>query len=578
MKISDLTPTQIREYFSTRIQGRLYDRPQQLVRCPFHQDRSPSMSLHLDKGIWNCHAGCGHGGMIDFEMQYSNCDKQTAVENIHQAIGAEYTRSLYSSPDAEPEAIYDYRDAVGNLLFQKLRFRATDKERKTFRQRRLTNEGQWEWKLPEGEKPLYNLPVLITANQAIICEGEKDCDNVAALHLEMFDDSKTARYVTTTNFDGAGKWRPSYGAYFAGKTVAILRDNDTVGKIHGEQVAASILPYAHSVRIVDLPGLEEHGDVSDYLQSHTAEDLLNEMFNTTPWQPKASELLVPAPEFLSHQDEEIDWIVDRIIQRGASGFFAANPKVGKSWSALGLALSLALGRPWLGFSVQRVRTALITREDAPGLTRWRMWRLLRGLGETEAELADWLYINSREQSKQFKLANPEQLAAMTAALQHFRPEVVILDVFNVMHSTEENDNSEMRKILDRVEAIRNDIGCAFAIVHHFGKDKERRLTERMRGASATAGFAEWVIGLRFASDSKTERRRIMEFELKAAEPPDPICFTIESNDEDRRTELVRQAEVPREETASVFGRSKRGRNHEDRDSADADWPSTQADA
>jgi len=44
-----------------------------------------------------------------------------------------------------------------------------------------------------------------------------------------------------------------------------------------------------------------------------------------------------------------------------------------------LALSLAMGVDWLGFKVpQPVRVALITREDNPSLTAWRMKHLYLG--------------------------------------------------------------------------------------------------------------------------------------------------------------------------------------------------------
>ena len=34
-----------------------------VVACIFHEDRTPSLSVHLDRGIFNCH-GCGVGGGI----------------------------------------------------------------------------------------------------------------------------------------------------------------------------------------------------------------------------------------------------------------------------------------------------------------------------------------------------------------------------------------------------------------------------------------------------------------------------------------------------------------------------------
>lgn len=34
-----------------------------MTRCPLHDDKIPSLSINVDKGIWHCYAGCG-GGII----------------------------------------------------------------------------------------------------------------------------------------------------------------------------------------------------------------------------------------------------------------------------------------------------------------------------------------------------------------------------------------------------------------------------------------------------------------------------------------------------------------------------------
>ena len=159
----------------------------------------------------------------------------------------------------------------------------------------------------------------------------------------------------------------------------IFPDNDTLGKKHAAEVAASVASYARDVKVVELPGLPEKGDVSDYLDSHNAGDLLAEIHKAPRWKPEKTELLIEAPEFLSTVSPDIDWLVEGVIQRGANGFICASPKIGKSWLAADLVLSLALGLPWVGFGVSRpAKAALITREDNPALTRWRMDRLLAG--------------------------------------------------------------------------------------------------------------------------------------------------------------------------------------------------------
>src|SRR6266571_7207282 len=107
---------------------------------------------------------------------------------------------------------------------------------------------------------------------------------------------------------------------------------------------------------------------------------------------------------------------------------------------------------------------------------------------------------------------------MITALKEREIKFVILDVLNVLHSADENDQTEMRKILDCAELIHRDTGSSVCICHHFSKEKGGRLTHRMRGSSAIAGMAEFIVGLEFASQVEGETIRVMEFELKITTP------------------------------------------------------------
>ena len=262
---------------------------------------------------------------------------------------------------------------------------------------------------------------------------------------------------------------------------------------------------------------------------------------TPHWKPQKGSLLVDAPEFLSTVSPEIDWLVDGLIQRGANGFICAPPKVGKSWLAVDLALSLALGLPWVEFDVRRLaKVALITREDNPGLTRWRMDRLLAGKNCTVPDLEGRLYVNSREQSPVFRLDESELFAPMISELKAVRPEFVILDVFNVLHGADENDNTEMRRVLEELNRLQREVGCSIGVVHHFNKTAEGSLTQRLRGAGAIAGWAEWLIGVEAAD----EHVRKLQFELKAAQPPESLYFRVSGEDFDNWKRIERTDWVP----------------------------------
>src|SRR5437764_964924 len=73
--------------------------------------------------------------------------------------------------------------------------------------------------------------------------------------------------VASTNPQGAGKWRPEYVEFLSGKRVVVLTDNDEAGRKHAGKVAASLRGKAASVKMLELPGLPEKGDASDWLDA-----------------------------------------------------------------------------------------------------------------------------------------------------------------------------------------------------------------------------------------------------------------------------------------------------------------------
>ena len=73
------TSDEVLKYFQLRLPSgkRLTTRREQSLRCPFHDDKTASFSLNIEKGAWKCHAENVGGGILDFEMRISNCSRET---------------------------------------------------------------------------------------------------------------------------------------------------------------------------------------------------------------------------------------------------------------------------------------------------------------------------------------------------------------------------------------------------------------------------------------------------------------------------------------------------------------------
>lgn len=169
-------------------------------------------------------------------------------------------------------ATYDYFGPNGDgLLYQKVRL-----EPKTFRHRRPSANGQWEWNLGDVKRVLYRLPELLAADPeepVFYVEGEKDADRLLSAG------------IVATTAGGAADWRPEMALSLAGRDVVILPDNDEPGRKHALVVARHIVSKALRVRMVELPGLPAKGDVSDWLDAGGTIDELRQLVSLAhAWQ------------------------------------------------------------------------------------------------------------------------------------------------------------------------------------------------------------------------------------------------------------------------------------------------------
>jgi putative DNA primase/helicase len=231
------------------------------------------------RGNWFDHENSVGGDGIELICRVKDADRREALEfgrNWLDLDPAKPNGKVRASNGATVRSgfikSYDYRDETGKILFQVCRF-----DPKDFRQRRPDTKGGWIWKTSGVRKVLYRLPELIAApidQWVFIVEGEKDADNLVRLGL-----------VATTNPGGAAnavpgkptkpKWLPEYNTFFRNRRACIVPDNDDCGRVHAISIARNLTPLTADLRIAELAGIPEKGDVSDWLAADgTAEKLV----------------------------------------------------------------------------------------------------------------------------------------------------------------------------------------------------------------------------------------------------------------------------------------------------------------
>lgn len=232
-----------------------------------------------------------------------------------------------------PPAEYIYRLADGTPYLRV--------KRPGFFQAHWSGSG-WVNGAPKGPKIPYRLPEMLAAehDDVVVCEGEKDADNVAALG-----------FTTTTNSGGADpgtgtKFTPDLAEWFKGKNVYVLPDNDEPGEKHAAQVVETLKQVAKSIRVVRLPGLGDKEDVSDWIEAGGTVDELAGLLRHAP------EITTEAPARLIKSSAQFvedftppDYLIDGLVQRRFLYSMTAPTGHGKTAVALLISAHKALGLP-----------------------------------------------------------------------------------------------------------------------------------------------------------------------------------------------------------------------------------------
>jgi len=238
-----------------------------IALCPFHPDKNrPNLYIDEEKEKYHCFT-CNRNGFL-YNPNY---------------------RKLKYSYHRNITATYNYKDELGNLLYQVVRYKP-----KGFSQRRPDGNNDWIWNM-KGVNPVpYHLPEIIQSIEPVlIVEGEKDVENLRRMG-----------FTATTSPMGAGKWKPSYNEYLKDKEIILIPDHDQPGYQHCQRIGQSLRGIAGKIKWLKLPGLEEKEDISDWIEK--------EKGNT---KEKILQLIKEAPDFtLKKHDERTGKSVNPILK------------------------------------------------------------------------------------------------------------------------------------------------------------------------------------------------------------------------------------------------------------------------
>lgn len=219
---------------------------------------------------------------------------------------------------------------------------------------------------------------------------------------------------------------------------------------------------------------------------------------------------------------EARWLIRDLWVRAGVGIIGGQPKLGKSWFGLDMAVSVASGTPCLGhFEVERIGPALVyLAEDTPGDVRSRLDALCAHR-RVDLRRLDLAVITAPV----LRLDVAEDQQRLAATLDRLKPVLVVLDPLVRMHRLDENASSDMAGLLGTLRELQRTHDVAIALVHHASKRHRRRPGQALRGSSDLHAFVDSLVYLARERDALR-----MHLEHRSAASVEPMEIRLVQGD------------------------------------------------
>ena len=244
-----------------------------------------------------------------------------------------------------------------------------------------------------------------------------------------------------------------------------------------------------------------------------------------------------APAELEERPQARRWMVEALWSEQGVGIVGGEPKCGKSFLALDLAVAVAAGVPCL----RHFRPAasgpvlLFAAEDASHIVRARLEGIAKAAG-TAFESLDIAVIDVPA----LRLDHRADRQRLLQTVERVSPRLVVLDPLVRLHRVDENTVADVAPILGFLRDIQRRFETAVLLVHHARKSGGSRPGQALRGSSELHAWGDSNVYLR-----RRDRQILMTVEHRDAPGLDDL--EIELADDGARPALRLREKTPQDD-------------------------------
>jgi hypothetical protein len=524
------------------------------VRCPWHDDKRPSLRVNAGKDVWRCDV-CNIGGdVFEFVQRFEQVSFPEALKFLAERAAIPSAISLGNRngrtngnggrnpapasvrwPPADVLRWFDYH-VESDLVARKVRYDEALAGRKA--NWLHSRDAGHTWYAGQGcEDPgLYGFEEAVAmpgrTDAVIVAEGERDARRLLELKWPAVSPPHGA------SLRMRDKWRPAYTERLkaAGFMRAyVIGDHDAAGEgepgrgngFNGD-IARALNAAGIDARPIPWDASNPAGyDITDFCDQHGADAKARlreriEAVKTGPaWvDPAPQETVGPtgrgygAPISASSRavltrlstvpPETVTWLWPGRVARGKLNFLIGDPGLGKSWITLDVIARYTTGRPMPDGEGGGPPGSVIlaSAEDGAGDT------IVPRLSVLGADLSSVYHVNTVTDGRTERGLQLSDIPELENAITETGAGLLVVDpVSAYMGHSDSHRDAEVRGLLAPLAQLADRHRVTVLGVMHLSKNSQRAAIHRASGSVAFTAAARVVCAV--AQDPDNEQRRFL---------------------------------------------------------------------
>ena len=476
-----------------------------MARCPKHDDKHPSLAIHLDeRGFGNHHCkACTYRGdayqfAVDFEIDPVPYAKGN-IKNGKQTVGLRKDKDIvynlcnaakeYSEMLGSEDSFLQY-NLVGKDENGRLTFAYFDDEFNVNgikHHKGMNGESPYWDKRGYGSKRWYNswnLTAFPKDKPLIIAEGERDTNRLCCKGYNAICSSTGARSVP----DPLPIMKEFPG-------IIVLQDNDDAGRNGSENVAEIIYQKLGTTCSIGQwrKGLPDKFDVCDdkeWVETTSAIKNAKEYKLELPKKIGAFTVLT-GKRASATTPPPTEWLIKGVLPKRFNSVLAGTTGSKKSMYAMQLGMSLAnREKEFCGNEIIPKQTNVLYVDTEIGESG--VHRRYQNIKKNMNWAAGDEYFNMMTKGGSVM----DVWDMVHDGYQYFRPELIIFDsLYNSTACDDFSRAAQVQKVTNALTEFKERHGVSTLAIHHFNKGgNEMGLDiDRMSGASQLKNWIEWCM-------------------------------------------------------------------------------------